>query len=122
MKDEGDIDRLGEVLGQHRYSFTCENELQIALASVLTDSSIPFEREKRLTARDRPDFQVGTTAIEVKVGGSLTEVTRQLHRYAQLQEVESILLVTSKARHRAVPRQMNGKRVEVLYLNPLSLL
>lgn len=115
------IDELVKAIGSNRYNFSCEEELQQAVASVLTDSSIQFDREHRIES-DRLDFRVGGIAIEIKVDGSLTEVTRQLHRYAQREEIKSLLLVTSKSRHRAIPREMNGKMVEVLYLNPLTSL
>lgn len=59
------------------------------------------------------------TGIEVKIKGSLTEVTRQVHRYAQSEQVESLILITARGSHRGLPREMNGKRVIVIYLNPL---
>lgn len=112
-------DRIAEAIRGQSYSYTCESELQEAIAEVLSSCSIPFNREHRITAADRPDFTVEGIAIEIKVEGSLTSVTRQLHRYAQLPGVDEIILVTDKAKHRAVPREMNKKTVNVIYLNPL---
>jgi hypothetical protein len=121
MNSDETLDRLMSVLGSNGYRFSCEDELQQAIASVLTDCSIHFDREHQMEM-DRLDFRVGNVAVEIKVAGSVTEVIRQLHRYSQSQEIEALLLVTSKSRHRTIPREMNGKRVEVLYLNPLSSL
>jgi len=113
--------KLVEAILAQRYQYTCEDELQRAIASVLSDSSIPHVREYRLTEKDRLDFMVEGIVIEVKVDGSTTAVIRQLHRYAQHPEVKEIVLVTDRARHRSIPREMNGKPVTVAYLNPLSL-
>ena len=113
------IEDLAQTIAGQRYNFGCEDDLQIAIASVLSNSSIPFSREYKLTATDRPDFLVGKVAIEVKVDGSAVALTRQVHRYAQSKEVDAVLVVTSRSRHRNIPREMNGKPVRVLYLNPL---
>lgn len=74
------------------------------------------QREVVLTARDRPDFMVGPLAIELKVKGSPADVARQLMRYAEHPSVGAILLVTTRSSHRAMPAQMCGKPVRVLYL------
>ena len=110
---------IAAVLRQNRFVTQCEDELQQAIASVLTSSSIGFSREKSLSREDRPDFLAGRVALEVKVDGSLTQVTRQVHRYVQSEDVDGVLVVTTKQRHRALPREMNRKPVRVLYLNPL---
>lgn len=111
---------VAEVLGQYRFAHQCEEELQEAIASALTSSSVPFEREVRLGPTDRIDFLIETVGVEVKIKGSPTEVARQLNRYAQSDQIQSLLLVTSKATHRALPSSLNGKPIKVLYLNPLA--
>ncbi len=112
-------ERIIKELMSRRFEYQCEDDLQQAIASVLSDCSIPFVREHRMNAKDRPDFTVEKIAVEVKIEGSVTAVTRQLHRYAQLDEVDEVVLVTSRSKHRSVPREMNGKPVSVVYLNPL---
>lgn len=114
-------EHIWEILHQHRFRFTSERDLQDAIAEALTNADIPHEREYPLSRQDRPDFIVGENlALEVKIKGGLTAVTRQLHRYAQHERVHAILLVTTRANHRRLPATMNGRRVYVLHLNPLA--
>jgi len=72
--------------------------------------------EVRLTAADRIDFMVGRIGIELKIKGSLSDVTRQLHRYAQSPDVDALLLVTTRMKLRHMPPTMNGKPVLVAVL------
>lgn len=108
--------RLREILGAYRYSFVNERDLQDGIAQVLRLRGIRFDRELRLAPEDVPDFMVDGTAVEVKVDGSLSAVTRQLHRYAQHKPVRALLLVTSLDRLSRLPEELNGKPVAVLSL------
>lgn len=91
---------------------TSEDELQEAIARVMRMRSIDHEREVVLGDAGRIDFMVGDIGIEVKVGGSANEATRQMLRYAQRDEVRSLILVTTKIQHLAVvPHELNGKAV-----------
>ena len=102
-------DDLAKLFMRHRYAYANEAELQERLAELLRQHDVAFDREFRLSAADRPDFMVGSTAIEVKIKGTINEVLTQLHRYAQHASIDAIVLVTSKARHRKMPAQLNGK-------------
>jgi hypothetical protein len=62
-----------------------------------------------------PDCPPGI-AVEVKVAGSVSAVTRQLLRYAYYPEVTELALVTTKVQHRQVPSLMSGKTVRVIHL------
>jgi hypothetical protein len=108
--------RLREVLGAYWYAHTSERDLQDGLAQVLALRGIRFDREVRLSPEDRPDFMVDGIAVEVKVDGSLSDVTRQLHRYTAHKPVRAVLLVTSLQRLANLPGSMNGKPVAVLAL------
>lgn len=108
------------LLGLYQVRHQTEEDLQCAIASALISSSVPFEREAKLSPTDRIDFLVGEVGIEVKIKGSPTEVARQLNRYVQSEKIQSLLLVTSKATHRALPSELNGKPIKILYLNPLA--
>ena len=47
---------------------------------------------------------------------SVAEVLRQLHRYVQFPGVQAIVLVTTKARHLAMPAMLNRKPLHVASL------
>jgi hypothetical protein len=105
---------LKGLLTSYRIDCTDELTLQDGIARILTERAIPFEREYRLGPRDRPDFYVSGVAVECKVGGSVTELIRQLARYAEHESVSELLVVTSRLRHARMPAWLNEKRVTVL--------
>lgn len=65
------------------------------------------------------DFWIPPTAIEVKVTGSPAAVLRQLYRYAADEQVEALLLVTTRSAHRDLAGIVLGKPLRVLYVSPL---
>lgn len=102
-------------------AYSSEKVLQDDIQAALQRHLVPHVREHRFTAEDIVDFMLpgdggGGLALEVKVDGGLSAVTRQLHRYAQHREVRAVVLVTTKLRHAHLPRLMNGKPVEVVHL------
>lgn len=103
------------LLSTRRFRFTCETDLQNAIAETLPTA----KREHRLSERDRADFLVDGVAVEVKVDGSLGAVTRQLFRYARHETVKAIVLVTSRAKHLRMPRSMVGKPVRTVFVGTL---
>lgn len=108
------------LLARHRFRFGTEAELQDGIEQVLESAGIPHEREVRLTSGDRIDFMIaGRTGLEVKVDGGISALTRQLHRYAQVDAVEEILVVTSRARHANLPTVLSGTPVRVYALPAL---
>jgi hypothetical protein len=68
------------VFSKHRFNFTDEVELQDAISSVLTLENIVFEREQRLSSRDKPDFildtDFGKVVMEVKIDGGKNPLTQ----------------------------------------------
>jgi hypothetical protein len=107
---------LASLLSHYRHRYDNEGELQASIAKVLGSHGIAFEREVRLSDKDRPDFMVGGVAIEVKVASSRADVLRQLARYAEHPEVSGMVLVTSKACHLNMPAQLLGKPLAVCSL------
>ena len=98
-------------------TYTDEVALHEDMSRVLTAAGIPHEREARLTPRDRIDFLCEEgVGIEVKVAGSLTAVTRQMTRYASHDDVRSLVLVTARAAHHAIPRTLGGVPVALYSL------
>ena len=103
-----DVIRL---IHESRLDLSDEKRLQADLATVLAKNDLAFEREKRLSAWDIPDFLVGgTVAVECKLRGARKiEVFQQLRRYAEHDEVRALVLVSNVAM--GLPPEINGKPV-----------
>lgn len=100
---------------RHRaWAVTSEDELQQAVAQVLTEAGVAFEREHVLSSRDRVDFLIGGVALELKVGGSAQDATRQLARYAQDAAVRELVLFTTCATVARQPESLGGKPIHVV--------
>lgn len=107
---------IAEILHAYSWHATGEREVQDAVELALSDAGVVFEREAALDAASRVDFLCGHIAIEIKTDGSLAMVTRQLHRYAKSERVAEIVLVTTRAKHLAVPASVRGKPVRAVWL------
>jgi hypothetical protein len=118
MPDYGIPDILARMHGT-RLASDDEALLQNAMAEAFV--GLPFEREHSFSRHDRVDFffKEAGIAVEVKVAGSPNEVLRQLHRYAQHEDVKALLLVTTRAAHRLLPGELNGKRLQVVHMSPM---
>lgn len=103
---------LAAVLRRYRLPVSNEAEMQAAIARAFEAERLPFRREVTRGA-DRIDFVVGRVGIECKVKGSLGDVTRQLHRYVQWDDLDEIVLVTTQAKHMAVPQELGGKTIRL---------
>ncbi len=123
--------QLAEAFRGYRFSFVDEYELQLGVANVLEDVNAPFRKEYQLSGKDRLDFFVPVAlepgdddwepawegvAIEVKISGSLTDLTMQVHRYMQSEEVVGVVIVTPKLRLTRMPAEINGKPLRVAHL------
>lgn len=114
---EDTLARLVRALSSYHYRYTNEKELQAAIESALIAQGFTFEREVRLAPGDIADFMVPPgICVEVKIDGGLSDLTRQLHRYAQHDAVQTLLLVTSRSRLVNQPAMLNGKLLVCLRL------
>ncbi len=113
------VSTIAAALVGRSFQWVTEADFQERIGWALDAWDISFEREKRLSAADRVDFWCPPVAVEVKVAGALSDVTRQLVRYADLDIVEAVVLVTTKMRHRNMPSTMRGKPLRVVYIGPL---
>lgn len=102
---------MARLFERHRFRYYSERDLQDAMEKVLVAHGIACKRESALSRADRPDFMVGTTAIEVKIQGSLAELLRQINRYAQHDDVESILVVGTPHWISRIPPDLAGKAI-----------
>lgn len=109
-----DYGPLLENLAGSKLGLTNETAAQDSIEEMLKRMGVGYEREASLSSKDRIDFLVeGKIGIEVKVSGSLTEVTRQVARYLDHDEVEGVVLVSTRPNHAQVPRTLRGKTVMV---------
>lgn len=78
------------------YGGRCETQIQDRVGAALEAAGLVFERECRLSERDRPDFLVGgRVVVEVKLKTPRSVVLRQLGRYAEHDRVEAIVLAST---------------------------
>ncbi len=96
--------------------FNLQNEklLQGEIEQLLLSSGIAFEREQALSKGSIIDFLVLGVGIEVKLKSSAKSIFKQLLRYCQFDEVESIILVTNKIIR--LPSSINKKPALVINL------
>jgi hypothetical protein len=100
---------VAAALQRRRFRFDDEKELQASISCVLTMDGIAHEREVTLAPGDIIDFLADGVGVEVKIKGSLGDVTRQLLRYAQSDRVRELVLVSTLMRLGNQPSTMNGK-------------
>lgn len=106
---------VAQALGRVAYRFSNEAELQEGLAIALSQAGIVHQREVVLTKRDRIDFLLtGGLGIEVKIDGSISALTRQLFRYAELPQITALVVVVGKNTLGNLPPAINGKPVHVV--------
>lgn len=110
------IESLTILLRKYRFRFVTEKDLQDGIAAALDEAGILYSREKSLGKPDRPDFIVGTVAIEVKIKGSLADLLRQVSRYASHDEISAVLAVGTPHWLTRVPPTLVGKQVQSLRL------
>jgi hypothetical protein len=111
------LDDLVAAIRAHRFAYVDEDELQQGLAAVLAPFGVA--REVRLDSRCRIDLLAGRVGIEVKVGGSAAALLRQVDRYAGLDTLDAIVVVTSRVRHLQPVDEANGKPVRWITVGAL---
>ena len=116
MSKRTTLAKVKYLLANQQYDITEERLIQDKVEMVLEENEIPYTREARLTDSDRIDFLIGSLGVEIKLKTPLTQVTRQLHRYAQSDLVTKLLLVTTSPKLQGVPIKFNGKPIHVLLL------
>jgi hypothetical protein len=114
--DEERLHTIAALLEGCRFDTSSEVAVQRGLAAVFAAESIEYRREVPVPG-GRLDFLVaGEIALEVKLGGSAANLIRQLWRYAELDLVQALLVVTTRHRLARVPDIISGKPVRVALL------
>ncbi len=110
MGNPVNLDPVLQCLRRYRYRYANEKDLQAGIESALLAGGFAFEREVRLAPGDVADFMVEPgICVEIKIDGGISALTRQLHRYAQHDAVQGIVLVTSRSRLTNLPEVLNAK-------------
>ena len=113
------LDALQQRILGYTYPYGNELDLQNAVQDALLDSGYYFQREY-INGSDRIDFLVTDgdqgIALECKIKGGPTAVLEQLLRYADLPEVDAVLLVTSRHTHRFDCETLNGKPFSIAWI------
>ncbi len=105
------------VLRRGQYRAHAEAVLQVDLAEHLTQEGWDYEREVLLSPEDRIDFLVEDgIGLEVKVKGRMSEVWRQVARYASSPRISAVVLFTTRAQLAVMPGSMHDKPIRNLYL------
>lgn len=114
--------RISGIINAHRFTYANEKELQFGLGLAFVGAGLVFANEYRLSnGSSIPDFMFEFGLVgEVKIGGSRNDLIRQIHRYAEFDDVCAILVITSKNSHRPLPESIDDKPVflHLLYKNP----
>lgn len=106
--------RLVDALSRAQLPLENEATLQTAIAQVLQYHEIPYLREKRLDPKNRIDFYCQGVGLEVKVKGQAPAIYKQLKRYCAFDEVENLILVTTRSM--GLPETINNKPCYVVRL------
>lgn len=107
---------IASLIHGHRIDLSSEKRVQEAIEGILTTAGIEFEREKKLSVTDIPDFVVENIVIECKVRGARKmDVYRQLCRYAEHDSVHVLMLVSNISM--GMPPEINGKPVYCVSLS-----
>lgn len=109
-------DQMATMLSQFTFATSSEDILHGAVQEFFRSHEIQAQPEHALSARDRIDFYVteGKIGVECKIDGSANEVTRQLLRYAESANIDGLILVTSRNKHRKIPPTLGGKPVRIV--------
>lgn len=108
---------IAALLGAARFQFSSEDDLQRGIDGLLKSKGLSSQREVVLGPHDRVDFLLdGGIGIEVKVRGNASDLGAQVERYMESARVESVIVVTSRMTHLALPETISGKRVYVVHL------
>jgi len=109
--------RIMVELEKCRFRFASETDLQAGIAQAMDAAGLAYEREKVLTATDRPDFVVeDRIVLEIKIQGSIAAALRQVDRYTRHASIDTVLLVGTPHWLHRVPSEIGGKPVLSLRL------
>lgn len=101
------ITEVIKIIQRYRFSLSSEWQLQNDVERVLIKHEIPYKREYVLDKKNRPDFMIYGYAVEIKIGGTATNIYKQCSRYAAFEQVDGVVLITNRAM--GFPTEIHGK-------------
>lgn len=112
------LETLTKILRSYRLRFGNEQQLQDDIASVLAMTGFSYSREHRFNEKDRIDFFLDRDGIgiECKVEGSPSAVAQQCVRYADIDELHALILVSRRANHDLGVDAMRGKPFQFVWI------
>lgn len=93
-------------LAGHAAIVSTEEELVRVARRLFDEAGLPYISEHRLNARDRIDMFADGLGIEFKIESSVSDLLRQLDRYASCPEIRALLLVTTRRRLANLPASL----------------
>jgi hypothetical protein len=106
---------LKTIIESYSYTFSNEIQLQDGIKKVFDINSVQYEREKNY-GNNRIDFVHSTIAIEIKTKQSSTHIMQQLDRYARIDTITELILITTRRTHQ-VPTALNNKPITTILIN-----
>ncbi len=111
-----EADRVCAALTGSRIDMSVEMVTQEQIAGVLRLNGITFQKEFKLGPGSRIDFLCKDgTGIEVKLAGQSKAIYRQVLKYTMSDEVEAVIIASSKSL--GFPSEVNGKPCRVVSLS-----
>lgn len=105
---------VAAAIASHGYRYTNEHQLHVGLAAAMAAAGLDPHPEVRLGDAGRIDFLVDRVGVEVKVAGETEPLLRQVTRYAHRDEIDELVVVTTRRKHRALPDTVAGKPLQVV--------
>ena len=113
------IDQIAGELREWTFqSMANEASLHQEISHVLTEMKYKYLREHSISSRGRIDFYLPehNIGIEVKVAGGINAAMRQIHRYNGHDQIDGVILITTRTSHTLIPNELSGKPVRVVYI------
>lgn len=114
-----DLSKAISLLESHLWNVGNESELQTAISKLWERHNIPHYREFRVNSKSRFDFYIPSSkaCVELKVVSNFKKVIMQLQRYALLECVDFMVIVTTKNKmSNLYPDQIAGKPLRKVVL------
>lgn len=109
------VTEIAAILSRKRFTLSTEKDVQAEIDQVLRATVPEHKREVVLDDKNTIDFMVGTIGIEVKIKGNKSAIFKQLQRYAEFDEINELIFVTSKAV--GIPPTLNNKSIYVVNMS-----